>query len=697
MTDAAAQDEITAEIDAATPLDGAAVTIEGDSLLHVVAASGDGKEFLRCAKMIVRDKGGAAAMRQVLEARNSRGDTPLHCAAAAGNAEMISCLVDLVATTVDEDEDAAAVKKAFLEVQNKYGETVLHHVMKRAGMMHNRHASKNTPASMLYNKHVIHSYDMIQNLMSMDPDLACVLTHEGISPLFLAISLGEMEIARYLIVKAKEGDDHLSYYSGSDGQNILHAAVSCGHAHAPPMVLNWLKEPKTAGIMQEEGQAEAANGRAAVAADLLIKELTSQRDKKNESTPLHLAASLWGFPSTERVPFWSWKWLASSAIMKLLDANPSMAYQADKEGLYPIHVSAAVGANLDIKRLLGRLPDCASLRDGKGRTFLHVAVEKERFHVVKYVCQTPALSWILNAQDSNGDTAMHRAVHSGNLSVFGRLFWNPQVRLDVPNKEGMRPIDVSWSVMPLHAYYSWHPRINIRNLLLKASAPYGESRGDLFMEKNAAIIPEFKGGEHKISENLTSAAQVMGILSVLVTTVTFASAFTLPGGYRSVGDSGGAAGTPVLAGSYAFEAFLLADALAFICSLVATSLLLYAGVPALELHSRFLFVNLAYGLMMNSGRSLLVAFGVGLYVALDPVARTVPITVIVCMSLVAVIFIKGSEGIDSTLSFYPTFPTRQKLSAQDRVLGYFLCVLERFWSYILIFGIPAIRKWARAK
>ncbi|CAL4990784.1 unnamed protein product [Urochloa decumbens] len=189
----------------------------------------------------------------------------------------------------------------------------------------------------------------------------------------------------------------------------------------------------------------------------------------------------------------------------------------------------------------------------------------------------------------------------------------------------------------------------------------------------------------------------MGILSVLVTTVTFASAFTLPGGYRSAGDSGGAAGTPVLPGSYAFDAFVLADALAFICSLIATCFLLYAGVPAFGLRVRFGNVNFAYGLMMNSGRSLLVAFGWGLYVALHPVARTVPITVVVLMSLLAVFFIKASEGIDSTLFIYPTFPRRQKLSAQDRVLGFFFYVLERFWSYVLIFGIPGIRKWARAK
>jgi hypothetical protein len=179
--------------------------------------------------------------------------------------------------------------------------------------------------------------------------------------------------------------------------------------------------------------------------------------------------------------------------------------------------------------------------------------------------------------------------------------------------------------------------------------------------------------------------------------VTFASAFTLPGGYRSAGDSDGAAGTPVLAGSYAFEVFVLANALAFICSLLATSQLLYAGVPAYGLAGRFCSVNQAYGLMMNSGRSLLVAFGFGLYVALHPVARTLPIAVVVSLSLLAVLFTKVSEGIDSIYYFYPTFPRRQKSAANDIIVDSIVFVLERFWSYILIFGIPAIRKWARSR
>lgn len=233
----------------------------------------------------------------------------------------------------------------------------------------------------------------------------------------------------------------------------------------------------------------------------------------------------------------------------------------------------------------------------------------------------------------------------------------------------------------------------IRISLIKVEAPYGESsRGDLFKEKHAAQQQLFAGGEDKISETITSAAQVMGILSVLVTTVTFASAFTLPGGYRADGD---AAGTPVLAGSYAFEAFVLADVLAFICSLLATALLLFAGVPAGRVADRFRLVNIAYNFMMNSGRSLVAAFGLGLYVTLRPVARAIAVAIAVWMGIFACgVFAGETEDFDFILN-KSIIARRRKPSAPRIVLGQIGLFLKYFWSYILIFGIPAIHKWAK--
>ena len=152
-----------------------------------------------------------------------------------------------------------------------------------------------------------------------------------------------------------------------------------------------------------------------------------------------------------------------------------------------------------------------------------------------------------------------------------------------------------------------NPRFQLLfSLLLYFGGPYGESRGDLFCKKH--YIPEEKkeGGKDKVSQKLTDATQVMGIVSVLVATVTFASAFTLPGGYQTAG------GTPLLAGSYAFNAFVLADALAFVCSISATYILLYAGEPFLGLGYRFLCINVVTPLLMSCARSLVVAFALAM-------------------------------------------------------------------------------------
>jgi ankyrin repeat protein len=120
----------------------------------------------------------------------------------------------------------------------------------------------------------------------------------------------------------------------------------------------------------------------------LLTQLSSQRDKKQKgSTPLHLAASLEGWPDALVLCtlFPPVRLLSRSATALLLDANLSTAYQADDEGGYPIHVAAHAGSLDVVKLLLERCPDCATIRDGKGRTFLHVTVEEKCYVVVRYV------------------------------------------------------------------------------------------------------------------------------------------------------------------------------------------------------------------------------------------------------------------------------------------------------------------------
>jgi hypothetical protein len=185
---------------------------EGDSLLHVVAARGGdgGRRFLDCAKTIYRGNNG------LLVARNNKGNTPLHCAAGAGSgAGMVSCLVALKTAEASAGADEAAVRE-FVRVRNVCGETALHQAVHAACMA------------------------CVDELLRVDPSLAAVPREgeEGASPFYLAISLGRMDIARHLLDKS---NGELSY-SGLDGQNVLHAAVSRGQGTCvllPPSQINY--------------------------------------------------------------------------------------------------------------------------------------------------------------------------------------------------------------------------------------------------------------------------------------------------------------------------------------------------------------------------------------------------------------------------------------------------------------------------
>ncbi|KAM0835388.1 hypothetical protein ACQ4PT_062958 [Festuca glaucescens] len=401
---------------------------------------------------------------------------------------------------------------------------------------------------------------MITLLMAKDPQLARVPLSEGASPLYLAVELGHEDIAQQLYEK----DSALSY-SGPDGRNALHAAVLKGRgatADTTKMLLEWNKG--------------------------LIK----KADRSTGSTPLHFAAS----------------WGKHEVISLLLAADPSAAYQPDKNGSFPIHVAAFADKVEAIRVLLDTRHDCVELCDAIGKTFLHVAVEEDSSSVVKYACMLQghgfAASSFINMQDDGGNTALHFAVEKGGLGIFNQLIKNRLVTLNVTNK-GQTPLDLSWTTMPSGVYYGFNTRIVIHKLLRDAGAQTGTYRCDLFCKED---IPKLDQKEEV--QKISAYTQIVGIGSVLIATVAFAAAFTLPGGYR--GDDHKNGGTPTLVGHSAFHVFIIADTLAFILSALSITLLTYAGIAKMGIRGRMISFLSAAVLMTSSARSLSAAFVFGL-------------------------------------------------------------------------------------
>jgi hypothetical protein len=106
---------------------------------------------------------------------------------------MIGRLTHLIATTADDDQ-ATALKAAFLRTQNERGEL-------------DRPAAGGPRCQQQ------------GGLMAVDPELACIPHEDGASPLYVAINTSPL--------RQDKSKGKLSY-CGSDGRNVLHAAVPRG-------------------------------------------------------------------------------------------------------------------------------------------------------------------------------------------------------------------------------------------------------------------------------------------------------------------------------------------------------------------------------------------------------------------------------------------------------------------------------------
>lgn len=527
-------------------------TLVPDSILHVVAASGDDEDCLRCASVI------HSKAKHLLDAGNGQGDTPFHYAARAGGIKMLSHLIDLART---EDGGGDARVKEALRKHNKQGETALHAAIR------------------LSDKQIGEA--MVTKLMEEDAGLACIPHENAGSPLYLAVSLGLDGIADLLHFKNTE----LSY-SGPHGQNVLHIAVLRGKAMTKKL-LDWNNV------------------------------LTKQADQRTGSTPLHIAIS-WGSQSKD-------------VIKLLLDNDESLAFQSDNLGSFPIHVAAMRKSWSTIRILLKKAPRCAELCDAQGQTFLHVAIKNQRPSVFgRWHNHTLYPSSILNVQDHDGNTPLHLAAMVGNQWSFYLLIHNPQVQLDLVNNKGQTPLDIAWMMVPQGLNYLLHPRNRIYVLLKGAGAKTGTyGRCDWFLKENIPPINE-KEEEKKI----TDSTQIIGIGSVLIVTVAFAAAFTLPGGFRTDDAKGKphTAGTAMLAENPVFNAFIVANTLALVCSALATMNVMFAGVPAVDIRTRMSAFVISIFFVYVSAKSLAAAFVLGLYVVMMPAA---PVTAYVSCAIVA--------------------------------------------------------------
>ncbi|XP_044473219.1 protein ACCELERATED CELL DEATH 6-like [Mangifera indica] len=546
-------------------------TIQGNNIIHIAAKLG--KElFIHEALQ---------AWPRLASQENSKGDTPLHVAARAGQVAVVKRLigdstsrsmfqVDSIETScLREMEEGASGVSGLWGMRNKAQSLALHEALRNG---HEKAALC---------------------LWELDNEMAGVVTSAGESPLYLAAeSRCELMLLRILTF-LKQNSERVELLrnavQGPDGQNPLHAAVLAGSTDC-------------IGYLLEEED---------------VLKLINQPDT-NGKTALHFATAV----------------REKKIMHELLTKSTSSAYQRDSNGRTPL-LEAACSGNFDVfQEILLYCPDTIELADPTGKNALHLAVLNNTTRNVREFLRLPEMKELVNEPDVEGDTPLHLAIKHENYKMVKQLIATGCVDLRTKNNNGLTALDICESD------WNFSYRQNSLHTYLKGqNAPRGRQPYNYWKRDQKS-----KTALNHPNADLKNLANIMSVVAALLVTVTFAAAFTLPGGYHGDDDDRPPeinhsskkdkipSGTSILITNPSLKVFVFADSLAMCSSMTVVFLLILAmaGDPAFLrsaiIYSKKLLYIALYG--------ALVAFVTGLYAVISPESAWLAISIIIMGSSV---------------------------------------------------------------
>jgi ankyrin repeat protein len=248
--------KIETELQSATQL--------GDTVLHLLVSCGHDELALN---VFQKDM-------SLLQARNNKLETPLHCAARSRNKKFILNLIQL---------NSNVVKEA-LALTNDNGDTAMH-VAAKCG-----------------------SRNIGHELMKLDPEVAYKVNKEGSFPLQIVIANEYTGMAKTML----DDDPTLAYIQDSNGMFPVHVAARMGNRELVGHMME--RCPDGADLLDPRGRnlfhiaAEENQGKifwASYKCKEIAKEMNVATDYEG-NTPLHIAAMMENLQIMKRI--WSHDW-----------------------------------------------------------------------------------------------------------------------------------------------------------------------------------------------------------------------------------------------------------------------------------------------------------------------------------------------------------------------------------------------------
>ncbi|XP_030973209.1 protein ACCELERATED CELL DEATH 6-like [Quercus lobata] len=557
------------------------------------------------------DVGGFIFNLEQVEQVSASGNSVLHKAASFGSIKIAKLIVDhfpFLLTRRNVLGDTAlhvAVKARKLDVATKDSKFIdVMEVLIDANVNDREQLlemKNNVGNTALHEAVIAQCVDAVQCLFSQNKKVSYYLNDGGESPLCLAIETGNIEILEHLL-KAPYKNGGL--IERPRKESPVHAAI----------------------FMKRRDMLEKIFKKN--------EHLFHIRDEKGKM-PLHYAASK-GY---------------IDGVRFLLTKFKQHAFERSKNGDFPIHAACKRGHTKVVKEFLQQqwlYP--TELLNKKSQNILHVAAENGKNDVVKAILGDSKLEELINAVDEKGNTALHLASQKLRSKVICTLTWDKRVDLKRRNKEGLTAIDIASSnrndLKATQDLTLW--------ILSSADTPYSE-KGKKISLKQEREPPKL--------EQIQNLINVILVIAVLVATVTFSAALTVPGRLNR-SDA---------VHRLAFQVFIICDSIAMYFSMTGAFVLIWALVAS----DREKFaINFALIVLIVAIFAMSMAFMAVVYIALSNIPW-------ISYSLLA-----GGIYYLLTFSFIFTSLMFPKFRTSNRIL-YFIC------HYLVPYKLFWVRIWER--
>ncbi|XP_058102017.1 protein ACCELERATED CELL DEATH 6-like [Magnolia sinica] len=292
-------------------------------------------------------------------------------------------------------------------------------------------------------------------------------------------------------------------------------------------------------------------------------------------------------------------------VSMLLRSDRSLAYILDNNGCSPLHIAAASGSPLVITELLKHCPDVSEQLDPSGKNVFHIAIIYSKYSTVHCLLRMPELEGMINEPNADGNTLLHLAAKYRSDALLLLLSRDRRVDMTIMNKDGQTALDLIEMDLENH---------EIQLLMLKYLRYHGAIHGR--RQQMPSGIEETRLQNIDVAdwnERYKARVSTYTLVAALIATVTFAAAFTMPGGYRNDDPNQGAA---VLVKRWSFKAFLFSNTIALCCSLIVVVCFIWAWGH----HMSFLRDMLMWGhrLTIIACLALMVSFMAAVYAVVAP-------------------------------------------------------------------------------